>query len=160
VNALRIAVLLTALTLVGCSAAEQPIIDQFFTASRLRDHTALGSFSTVSFEPAALGTINSFTITNVTAEQRRPPLEAQRVVIDLSVADPRNRIDSKKYAAELVSKDVTIDAPLRLPSGQTVPKTLVVTLQRAELKGDKTITGRWIITDVKDGSGSLATPRS
>ena len=81
-------------------------------------------------------------------------------MVDLSVADPRNPVDTKKYDGELVSKDVTIDAPVRTPDGQTVQKTLVVTLQRAELKGDRPITGRWIITGLKDASGSGATPRS
>ena len=50
----------------------------------------------------------------------------------------------------MVSKDVTISASMKLPSGESAQKTLVVTMQRAVLKGDKTITGRWIITNVKD----------
>jgi len=229
---------LTTLTLVACSAgAEQPILNQFFAASRLRDNTTLGGFSTVAFEPGTHGTITTFTITNVTPERRKPlalktlakeqddaraedaaftkrkdeyanqagealervvkagragklkgkdaevqvawfklvdegvavakkvtdarrTLAAESLVVDLSVADPRNPVDPKKYDGELVSKDVTIDAPVRTPDGQTVQKTLVVTLQRAELKGDRPITGRWIITGLKDASGSGATPRS
>ena len=55
---------------------------------------------------------------------------------------------------------MTIDAPVKLPSGQTAQKTLVVTLQRAELKGERPITGRWIVTGIKDASGAGATPRS
>jgi hypothetical protein len=41
-----------------------------------------------------------------------------------------------------------------------VRKTLVVTMQRAVLTGEKTITGRWIITGIKDASISGATPHS
>lgn len=229
---------LTVLAAACSSAPEQPILNQFFMASRLRDNTTLASFSTVSFEPASQGTITSFTITNVSPEQRKPlalrtiakaqeqakaedaaytkrkeeyanqngdalqrivkvgrdaklkgkdaevqtgwyklidegvaisrkitdarrSLAAQSGVVDLSVNDPRNPIDVTKHDGELVSKDVTIDAPVRLPDGQTVQKKLMVTLQRAVLKGDKgDITGRWIVTGIRDASGSPGTPRS
>src|SRR5262245_9929358 len=210
-----------ALTLVGCSGPEQTIVNQFFSASRLRDNTTLGNSSTVAFEPATQGIITTFSITNVTAEQREPlelkalakaqddakaedaaftkrkeeyasqagdslqrvvkagrngqlkgkdaevqaawfklldegvvvarkvadarrTLAAESAVVDLSVADARNPVDTKLYDGDLVWKDVTIDAPVKLPSGQKVQKTLVVTLQRAELKGDRPIIGRWI----------------
>jgi hypothetical protein len=68
--------------------------------------------ATVVFEPREQGTITTFDITNVAF-----------------------RRDGQ---AEL--KDVTIVAPVRLPSGRTERKTLVVTMQR-------TATG-WIITAV------------
>jgi hypothetical protein len=225
--------------LAGCSAStEQPILNQFFTASRLRDNTTLAGFSTVAFEPGTNGTITSFKITNVSQEQRKPldlksvvkaqeqaraedeaytrrrsqfadqygedvvsrvakagreaklkgkdaevhtrwfklvdegvviskkvtdarrAVAAQSAVVDLSVKDPRNPIDVTKYDGELISKDVTIDAPVRLPTGQTAQKTLLVTMQRAILKGEKgEITGRWIITSIRDASGSASTPR-
>jgi len=228
---------LTALTVVACSGGEQTILSQFFAASRLRDNTTLGNFSTVAFEPATQGIITTFSITNVTPERRKPlelktlakaqddaraedaaftkrkeeyasqagdalqrvvkagrtgqlkgkdaevqaawfklldegvvvarkvtdarrTLAAESAVVDLSVADPRNPVDTKKSDGDLVSKEVTIDAPVKLPSGQTAQKTLVVTLQRAELKGERPITGRWIVSGIKDASGTGATPRS
>jgi hypothetical protein len=224
--------------LAGCSgAAEQPILNQFFMASRLRDNATLGSFSTVAFEPNAQGIVTSFTITSVSPEQRKPlplkslaaaedqakaadaeyskrkedfvaqdedaveriakagreaklkgkdaelqaswfklvdegvsiarkitdakrALAAQSAVVDVSVSDPRHPVDVTKYDGDLVSKDVTIDAPVKLPSGQTAQKTLIVTLQRAELKADKPIVGRWVVAGIRDASGSPATPRS
>ena len=163
-----LAVSLIAATLVACLApAEHPILNQFFAASRLRDHTALSAFATVAFEPNTHGIVNQFSVTNVTAEQRKPltretGVKTSEAVISLSVADPRNPVDATKYEGDLVSKDVTIDAPVKLPNGQTAQKTLVVTMQRAELRGSRSITGRWIITGViiKDASGSAATPRS
>jgi hypothetical protein len=234
-----LAVSLAAPVLVGCSAApEQPVLDHFFRVSRMGDRTTLAGFSTVAFEPASAGIINSFTITNVTPEQRKPltlkdiaktqddakaedaafskrkedyanengealervvkagrdaklkgkdaevqaawyrlvdegvaisrkitdarrSLAAQSGVVSLSVgSDARNAIDVTKRDGELVTKDVTIDAPVKLPDGQTTQKTLVVTMQRAELTGEKPITGRWIITNIRDASGSPATPRS
>jgi hypothetical protein len=236
--ACMLAVSLAAPVLVGCSAAaEQPILNQFFTASRLRDNTTLASFSTVSFEPASAGIVNTFAITSVSPEQRKPltlkdiakaqddakaedaaftkrkddyanengeavqrvvkagrdaklkgkdadvqaawfklvdegvaisrkitdarrSLSAQSVVVSLSVSGSRTPVDVTRRDGELVTKEVTIDAPVKLPNGQTVQKTFVVTLQRAELTGDKPITGRWIVTNIKDASGSPATPRS
>lgn len=233
------AIVLAAATLIGCSATpEQPILTQFFTASRLRDTTSLANFTTVAFEPNAQGVIIRFDITNVTPEQRRPldlrtlakarqdaeaedtdfskrkfeyqtsnidaikrvlksdrekatpaakdaevqatwtklvedgaviskkvvdakrKLAAEKAVADMSVNGGPTRVDVAKYEGELVSKDVSISAPVKLPSGQTERKNLVITMQRAVLKADKEITGRWIITAIKDASGPASTPRS
>src|SRR6266702_3840279 len=65
---------LSALTLaVGCSGfAEQSILNQFFTASRLRDNTSLANITMVSFEPRTQGTVTKFDIVSVTPEQRKP----------------------------------------------------------------------------------------
>jgi hypothetical protein len=224
------AISLSALTLAlaaGCSShPEQPILNQFFTASRLRDNTSLNNITMVSFEPRTQGTVTTFDIVTVTPEQRKPlPLKAlaqahtaddaaftkrkeeyqnenleaiQRVlkadrektrlkgkdaevqatwskivqdgvavsrkvsearrklagessVVDVSINGGSNSpVDLTKYDGELVSKDVTISANVRLPSGETAQKTLVVTMQRAVLKGDRDITGRWIIAAIKD----------
>lgn len=233
------ATLLAAATLIGCSSApEQPILNQFFTASRLRDTTSLANFTMVRFEPNAQGIIISFDITNVTPEERRPlgvrtlakahqeaeaedtdfskrkfeyqtanidaikrvlkserenaklagkdaeiqaawsklvedgaaiskkvvdakrKLAAEKAVADMSINGGPTHVDVAKYEGELVSKDVSITAPVKLPSGQTERKNLVITMQRAVLKADKDITGRWIITAIRDASGSASTPRS
>src|SRR5437867_6472499 len=62
-----------ALAAAACSGgAEQPILNQFFTASRLRDNTSLQNFSTVAFDPQTQGSVTSFSITNVTPEERKP----------------------------------------------------------------------------------------
>jgi len=234
-----LATLLAAATLIACSSTpEQPILTQFFTASRLRDNTSLANFTMVAFEPNVQGIIIRFDITNVTPEQRRPlglrtlakahqdaeaedidfskrkyeyqtanidaikrvlkserenakpaakdaevqaawskfvedgtaiskkavdakrKLAAEKAVADMSINGGPTRVDVAKYDGELVSKDISITAPVKLPSGQTERKNLVITMQRAVLKGDKEITGRWIITAIKDASGSAATPRS
>jgi len=67
-----LATLLAAATLIGCSKPEQPILTQFFTASRLNDNTSLANFTMVRFDPAVQGIIIRFDITNVTPEERRP----------------------------------------------------------------------------------------
>ena len=119
----------SALTLAACAAPEQSLLEQFFGASRLRDTTALQGVSTVTFEPLQQGIVRTFQITGVTPE----------------------RVDG-----HMVTKDVTIDAPVIVPDGQTVQKTLVVTLQRAS-GGDSR---RWIVTGVRDAAASRPAPPS
>ena len=112
------------LGVVSCSnVAEQAILDRFFAASRLRDTTALQQFSTVTFEPRSQGIVTRFDITASGREQ---------------------------HNGDLVTKEVTISAPVELPSGQTSQRTFVVTMQRGIPKGDKAIAGRWLITGIKE----------
>ena len=116
------------LTQSACGKLEQPLLEQFFGASRLRDTTALQAVSTVTFEPLQQGIVRTFDITGVTPE----------------------RVDG-----QMVTKDVTVDAPVMLPDGQTVRKTLIVTLQR---KGDDS--SRWMVTGVRAAAASRRVPRS
>jgi hypothetical protein len=105
-------------TLDGCAGAERALLEQFFGASRLRDRTALQAVSTITFEPREQGIVRTFEITGVTPER----LEGPTLV-----------------------KEVTLEAPLVLPDGQTVRKTLVVTLQRSSDER----TGRWLVTGIR-----------
>lgn len=234
-----LAITLAAVTLIGCSSTpEKPILNQFFTASRLRDNTTLAGFAAVAFEPRTDGIVTSFDITSVSPERSKPlalrtlakahddaraadaeftkrketyqgenldaikrVLQAERenkklppkdaevqvawskfledgvavsrkvgdakrrlasetVVVDMSINGGPARVDVTKYEGELISKDVTVTAPVKLPDGQTVQKNFVVTMQRAVLKADKEIAGRWILTAIKDAAGSPSTPRS
>ena len=80
-------------------------------------------------------------------------LASESGLVDLSINGGSNTpIDITKHEGELVSKDVTINAVVKLPSGETAPKTFVVTMQRAVLKADREITGRWIIAAIKDAA--------
>ena len=116
----RLAVpLAAALALCGCAAPERPLLEQFFGASRLRDTTALQAVSTIVFEPRQQGIVRTFDIIRVTPER----LEGQTP-----------------------TKDVTVDAPVILPDGQTVRKTLVVTLQRA--MGGSDSVHPWVVTGI------------
>ena len=100
-----IAMIVIAATLTSCSSAgEAVLLSRFFAASRLRDHTSLQTFATVSFEPNVQGIITGFEITNVTPERQN---------------------------GALMSKDVSISAPVQLPSGQTAQKNFIITMQRA-----------------------------
>jgi hypothetical protein len=228
-----LAISLGALTLAlaaGCSGyAEQSVLNQFFTAARLRDNTSLNNITMVSFEPRTQGSVTTFDIVSVTPEARKPlavkalaqahqaaraddaaftkrkeeyqnenleaiqrvlradrerakvkgkdaevqaawskflqdgaavsrkvsdakrKLASESALVDLSINGGSNApVDVTKYDGELVSKEVTISAQVRLPSGEMAPKRYVVTMQRAVLKGDREIAGRWIIANIKD----------
>ena len=79
-------------------------------------------------------------------------LASEAAVAKLSFADQRAPVDLNKYDGELVTKEITVDAPVKLPSGQTAQKTLVITMKRAVLKAEPEMVGRWVITSVKDAS--------
>ena len=72
--------------------AEQVLLDQFFSASRLRDRTALQKISTVILEPLEQGAVTTFTITDV-----------------VDVEGPDGLVQSKQ---------VNVSAPVRLPDGE------------------------------------------
>ena len=118
-----------AVILGGCAAPERSLLEEFFGASRLRDTTALQRVSTITFEPLQQGIVRTFEITGVTPE----------------------RVDGQTAA-----KDITVVAPVILPDGQTVRKTLVVTMQRNN-GGDSR---RWIVTGVRDAAALRQAPPS
>ena len=223
------------LSVIACSGPpEEPILQQFFRASRLNDATSLAGFATTSFQPQTQGTIASFDIVSVSPERREPlrltalaeevdairadeaeftkrkdtfylanqeaitrvlkaeslkasvggkdaeiqsewsklreentqharkvaeaqrKLKAASAIIRLSLENPANQVDPTKRAGELVTKDVTIDAPVRTTDGSTADRTLVVTMQRAVLQGEPAAEGKWIITGVRDATSSPA----
>jgi hypothetical protein len=137
-----------ALTVACSSGSEQFILGEFFGASRLRDRTALQGFATVPFEPNVQGIVTSFVIARIGPDQHEPlsTLASEVGIAELSVDDPRHPIDARTLNGEMVSKEVTIRAPVRLPNGQIAQKTMNIILQRAVLKGDREIVGRWIVT--------------
>jgi hypothetical protein len=169
-----LALMLAAATLVGCSSTpEQPLLQQFFAASRLRDNTTLAGFAATTFEPGTDGIVTTFSITNVTAEQRRSltlktlaqahedaTAASESLVIDMSVNGGGTHVPVANYNGEIVWKEVSLSAPVKLPNGQTARKSYIVTMQRAILQADRELIGRWIITSIRDASGAASTPRS
>jgi hypothetical protein len=162
----RSAIVLSLITLgaVGCSSPpEEAVLGQFFAAARLRDNTALASLATVAFEPHVDGIVTAFDVTHVTAEKRTAftrralgqagdEAKANGLILQLSV-NIRPDVDITKYDGELGSKDLTIEAPVKLPDSGIVQRTLIVTIQHAILKVDPEIVGRWIITGIKVRTG-------
>ena len=111
------------LTACANHGAEQQLLDQFFSASRLRDRTALQPIATVIFEPREQGTVAAFTIV---------------------------KVDDLEHAnGEVVSKQVTVSAPVRLPDGQTATKKIILVLRRRD---------RWMVTGFTVGSPLTTAP--
>jgi hypothetical protein len=82
--------------------------------------------------------------------EARTKLNAQRPIVELSLQQEAGpAVDVTAGTGELISKDVTISADVRAPSGETTTKQMVVTLQRAVMNvGGQSRTGRWIITKI------------
>jgi hypothetical protein len=81
--------------------------------------------------------------------EARAKLSAERRVADLSIADR----DVSGLEASQYTKEMTIDASVKSPDGQSAKKTLVLTLQRVIAQGEdgQPINGRWMITHIKTG---------
>jgi len=105
------AVWLAAAAVLGLTAAacghprEQALVDQFFTASRLRDKTAAQTVSTVFFDPKDQGLVRDFTIDSVGAEEE---------------------------SGGVATKSVRLSASVESPEGLTSKKTIYVTMQRRQ----------------------------
>ncbi len=83
--------------------------------------------------------------------EARSKLNASRPIVELSVLGGQP-VELTTVDGQLVSKDVTIDANVRMPSGDTVEKQMVVSLARAELTVPgraEPLVGRWVITALK-----------
>jgi hypothetical protein len=90
----------------GCGhPREQALVDQFFSASRLRDKTAAQTVSTVFFDPKDQGLVRDFTIDSVGAEEQ-------------------------DESGGVTTKSVRLSASVESPEGLTSKKTIFVTMQR------------------------------
>lgn len=80
----------------------------------------------------------------------RRKLAGETRVAELSTFNALKPIDINEYDGELFTKDATVAAKVKRPDGTIVDKTLVVTMEKAVLKGPAgERDGRWIITDIK-----------
>ena len=88
-------------------------------------------------------------VSSKAVSEARSKLNADRPIAELSLQQGGQAVDVTAGTGEMVTKDVTINADVRAPSGETSQKQMVVTLQRAvmTLKGQER-TGRWVITKV------------
>jgi hypothetical protein len=88
----------------------------------------------------------------------RARLADSQVVPEVSLSSlPAEQVPAlPKAEGEVISKDVTIDAVVKLPDGTTAPKTLVITMQRVRLKGPtpEGLMGRWVIANIKGGGAA------
>jgi hypothetical protein len=128
-------VLALAVAFAACAAcaprAEELILSGFFSASRLRDRTALQKIATASFDPAAQGIITSFSITDVVS----------------------NRAGGRE------TKDVAISAPVKRLSGEVGREGRVATLERDESGSVAGVPGQWIVTAIRGAAEPSPRPR-
>jgi hypothetical protein len=119
-------VVVLAASLVGCGPKpEEPVLAEFFNASRLRDRTALQKIATTIFDPARDGIVTGFEIKGVEAHE----------------------------AGGRATEDVSISAPVKPMDGPTVEKQLVVTLEKDATGTRSGVKGRWIVTGFRvDGA--------
>lgn len=77
-------------------------------------------------------------------------ISAQTGPAEASLTQPgQPPFDINSFAGDLVSKDVTINAQIRMPDGQTTQKQLVVTLQRVEgTQGGEQRVGKTVIAKI------------
>jgi hypothetical protein len=111
-----------------------------------------GKDAEIQTEWSKLREENSQHLRKVAEAQRK--LKTESAMVRLSLENAANPVDPTKRAGELISKDVTISAPVRTPDGNSVDRTLVITMQRAILQGEPAAEGKWIITGIRDATSS------
>ena len=82
----------------------------------------------------------------------REALSDARPIAELSLSSPGGDAPPvEEMDGNLVSKDINIAATVRAPDGSTSEKNLIMTVQRAVVKGgpEGERTGKWIITSVR-----------
>lgn len=98
---------------VGCSGApEEPILRQYFQASRLRDNVTLGNISTASFSPRSEGEVQSFDIVSVGPEETHV-LQLKTQATALKEAQDADAAFSKKKQAYQDENAAAIDRVLK-----------------------------------------------
>ena len=83
--------------------------------------------------------------------QARQKVAKEKATAAASLTPPgRDDVDVSGMDVDIISEPVTVIAQVQSPTGQTAPRTMVVTLQRASgKKGDQTMEGRWIIMSIQ-----------
>ncbi len=128
--------------------ANMPALQRVSTSQREKkpitgkDADVLAAWTKISTEEVA---------TKKRSSQARAKAAAETSLAIGSLTPPgRPDIDVKGMDVEVVSKEVTVNAQVKSPDGQTTPKTMVFTFQRAiGKKGGQTTEGRWLITGLK-----------
>ena len=91
----------------SCAGArEHALLEQFFTASRLRDLTALQNVSTVVFEPKEQGTVLEFDIQSIQQDS-----DHELVDVSALIRTPGGEIVRKNLRVTIAGGVVTSVAP-------------------------------------------------
>jgi hypothetical protein len=88
-----------ALFTVACSsAAEEPLLRQFFRASQLRDNGTLANFAAATFDPRTDGIVSDFEILTVSEDQHEPLM-----LRELAAASDKARMADEEFSKEMKS---------------------------------------------------------
>jgi hypothetical protein len=104
------------LLVVSCSRPpEQQFLTQFFRASRGRDNTTVGRMSAVTIDPREQGTVEDFSIENISAETRTPltfkPLfEAEQKAAEEEKAFLKTKIDYQTANIKAIEEVLKLEA--------------------------------------------------
>ena len=117
------------LLVIGCSRPpEQQFLQQYFRASKARDNTTVGRMSAVQIDPRTQGSVEDFSIENVSAETRTPltfkPLyeaeakakQEERAFLDTKIAYQTANI---KAIEEVLKLEAVPDAKLNAAQQKT-----------------------------------------
>lgn len=88
--------LIGVLTVACAGAAEQPIVERFFSASRLHDKTALNAIATVEIDPITQGAVTEFTILHIDREATN-----ETVTIDATMHLPSGDFGKRRIVLTL-----------------------------------------------------------
>jgi hypothetical protein len=82
--------------------------------------------------------------------QARQKVAKEKATAVASLTPPgRDDVDVAGMDIDIITEPVTVTAQVQSPAGQTAPKTMTVTLQRASgKKGDQALEGRWVIMSI------------
>jgi hypothetical protein len=142
------------LSLSGCAGdAEKLVLLDFFGAARLHDRTALAALATTDFAPNLHGVVLRFDVLSVSSVRRRAlssdSEDGTLARISLAHVQPTG-LNPPAPEGQRLTKDVTIDATIRRPDGETVKREIVATLERAVFGTGQAVSGRWVVTGLAD----------
>jgi hypothetical protein len=146
-------------TAPGCGgAAEQPLVRQFFQASRLSDTMTLGNIATVSFDPKKDGSVEGFSIVSVSEEQSRPLqlIEFAKELQQAQAVDQEFSKKKKEYqdangeaierilkieakSGKVTGKDAAVQTEWNTWREQTKEHSKVVSEARAKLNAERRV---------------------
>ena len=89
------------------------------------------------------------------SQARQKVAKEKSAAVASLTAPGRADVDVSGMDVDIITEPVTVTAQVQSPDGQTTPKTMVVTLQRASgMKDGQTIDGRWIIMSIQPQGGA------
>jgi hypothetical protein len=146
---------------LGCApAADEQVLTRFFEVSRTLDSTRLDRVATAVFNPRTDGSVQRFSVTDRSPEQRQPIGDSNRETAVRSLAASSHQVvDLSTADFYLSERRITLEADVRAPDGTVAPGVLIVTVARAVgTAAASTLEGQWIVTRLQRARGERTSP--